>query len=206
MLKNELINSRRQCLGSNMNYSFMDKNPSYAKYKIGRYTYGNPRIEDCWNHPVILEIGSFCSIAGGVTIWLGGNHHTEWVSTSNLNDYFNYDTNRHTRPRFYQTGAKGNVIIGNDVWIGLDATILSGVAIGDGAVVGAKAVVASNIPSYSIAVGNPARVIKKRFTDEEIQKLLNIRWWNWDDEKIKENIPLILNKDISGFISKFDGG
>jgi len=188
-----------------MNYSFMDKNPKYAKHKIGRYTYGDPRIEDCWCHPgVILQIGSFCSIARGVTIWLGGNHHTEWVSTSNLNDYFNYDPNKHTRSRFYQTGAKGSVFIGNDVWIGSDVTILSGITIGDGAVIGAKAVVAKSIPPYCISAGNPCRVMKKRFADNQIESLMKIKWWNWDDEKIKDNIPLILNKDIDAFISKFE--
>lgn len=205
MLKNVLINLLQYCFDNTMNYSFMNKNPQYAKHKIGRYTYGTPRIEDCWNHPVTLTIGSFCSIANGVTIWLGGNHHNEWVSTSNLNDYFNYDPNKHTRRRFYQTGVKGDIIIGNDVWIGSDATILSGLTIGDGAVVGAKSVVANNIPPYSVAVGNPARVVKKRFTDEQIQKLLEIKWWNWDEEKIKVNIPLILSSNIDDFISKCKG-
>jgi len=131
-----------------MKYSFMDKNPNYAKYKIGRYTYGDPRIEDCWNHKdITLEIGSFCSIARGVTIWLGGNHHSEWVSTAPLNDIFGYDPNRQTNRKYHQTGAKGSVIIGNDVWIGADATILSGVTIGDGAIIGAKSVVSKISPS-----------------------------------------------------------
>lgn len=186
-----------------MNYSFMNKNPQYAKYKIGRYTYGDPRVEDCWGHPgVTLEIGSFCSIARGVKIWLGGNHHTEWISTSNLNDYFQYDTNRGTRSKFYQTGAKGSVIIGNDVWIGEDAIILSGVTIGDGAIIGTKSVVSKSVPPYCVAAGNPARVVRKRFTDEQIKGLLKIQWWNWSDDKIKENIPFILSSKLDEFISR----
>lgn len=186
-----------------MRYSFMNQNAAYAKYKIGRYTYGDPRVEDCWNHPgVTLEIGSFCSIARGVVIWLGGNHHTEWISTSNLNDYFPCAA-AVPRPKYYQTGAKGSVIIGNDVWIGTDVTILSGVTIGDGAVIGAKAVVAKSIPPYCVAVGNPAKVVRARFSEEQIQKLLKIKWWDWEDNKIKENIPLILSSNIDEFLSKF---
>jgi len=182
----------------------MNKNPKYAKYKIGRYTYGTPRIEDCWNHPgVILQIGSFCSIANGVTIWLGGNHHTEWISTSNLNDYFNYDSNRSTRSKFYQTGAKGSVIIGNDVWIGSNVIILSGVTIGDGVCIGTNAVVAKSLPPYCVAVGNPAKAVRERFSEEQKNKLLEIKWWEWEDNKIKENIPLILSDKIDEFILKF---
>lgn len=189
-----------------MGFNFMDKDNRYAKYKIGRWTYGDPRVEDCWGHAgVTLQIGSFCSIARGVTIWLGGNHHNEWVSTSPLNHFLFYDGGRGSSHRFDQTGTKGSVIIGNDVWIGAEATILSGVTIGDGAIIGAKAVVGSNVPPYTVAVGNPVRVAKKRFTDEQIEKLLKISWWNWDDSKIKENIPLILNKDIQAFIDKNGG-
>jgi len=185
-----------------MSYNFMKKDPRYASYEVGRWTYGDPRIEQ-WNHEgVTLKIGSFSSIARGVTIWLGGNHHGEWVSTSNLNDYFAYNANRRTNRKFCQVGTKGSVIIGNDVWIGCEATLLSGITIGDGAIIGARAVVAKSIPSYSVAVGNPARVVKKRFTDEQIKALLEIQWWNWDDAKIKEYIPLILNEDVDGFISK----
>lgn len=185
-----------------MAFNFMDKDSRYSKYKIGRFTYGDPRVEDWWGHAgVTLEIGSFCSIAKGVVIWLGGNHHKEWVSTSPLNHFLGYDGGK-SRHRFDQTGTNGSVIIGNDVWIGSGATIYSGVTIGDGAIIGGCAVVSKDVPPYSIAVGNPAKSDRLRFLPEQIQKLLKIQWWNWDDNKIKENIPLILNNNIDGFISK----
>ena len=189
-----------------MGFNFMAKDARYAKYKIGRWTYGDPKIEDYWNHAgVTLEIGSFCSFSRGVSIWLGGNHHSEWISTSPLNHFLSYDSNRHSKHKFDQVGSKGSVIIGNDVWVGTDATIFSGVTIGDGAIIGANAVVASNISPYCIVVGNPAKITKKRFTNEQIDKLLKIAWWNWEDNKIKENIPLILNDNIDVFINKHGG-
>ena len=185
-----------------MNYHFMNKNPSYSKHKIGRYTYGDPRIEgDTGNPSIILQIGSFCSIARGVSIWLGGNHHNEWVSTSVLNDYLVYDGGG-SRHRFDQISSDGSVIIGNDVWMGVDVTVLSGVKIGDGATIGMKAVVSKDVPPYCVAVGNLAKVVKKRFTDEQIQKLLDIKWWNWDDAKIKINIPMILSPNVDDFITQ----
>ena len=179
-----------------MALSFMDKDKRCSKYKIGRHTYGTPRVEDCWNNDgVTLQIGSFCSIARDVTIWLGGNHRTEWISTSPLNYILDYGNKK-----FNQTSTKGSVIIGNDVWIGAETTILSGVVMGDGVVIGAGSVVASGIPSYCVAAGNPAKVVRKRFSDGQIQRLLEIQWWNWDDNKIKENIPSILSDNIDGFI------
>ena len=183
----------------------MNKDPRYAKYKIGRWTYGDPKIEDHWGHNgVTLTIGSFCSIAKGVTIWLGGNHHNEWISTSPLNHFLHYDDNKHTCHRFDQTGTKGSVVIGNDVWIGAEVTIFSGVIIGDGSIIGAKSVVAKNIPPYCVAVGNPVKIVKKRFSDCVIEKLLSIRWWDWDDEKIRQNIPLILGGDINQFVKEHE--
>ena len=183
-----------------MHFNFMNKNPCYTKYKIGKFTYGEPVVEDWWKHPgVTLQIGNFCSISKRVTIWLGGNHRIEWISTSPLNHFLGYE-NSH---KFDQISTKGSVIIENDVWIGADAVILSGVNIGDGAVIGARAVVSKSIPPYGIAVGNPAKTVKKRFTDEQINSLLKIQWWNWDDEKIKVNIPYILNNNIEEFIKKF---
>jgi len=176
-------------------FNFMDKDANYSSYKIGRGSFGTPRIEKWKINCGTLEIGNFCSIARNVTIFLGGDHHTEWVTTSVVSDYLGI--------RGYpQVRTDGNVIIGNDVWIGTEAFILSGLKIGDGAVIGARAVVAKDVPPYSVVVGNPARVVKKRFSEDIINKLLKIEWWKWDDEKIKENIHLIMSPNIEEFIKR----
>ena len=91
---------------------------------------------------------------------------------------------------------KGDTIIGNDIWIGQNVTILPGVHIGDGAIIGANSVVGSDIPPYTIAVGNPCRVIKKRFDDKTIEKLLNLKWWDYPIETIEQNIDKLFNGNI----------
>lgn len=91
---------------------------------------------------------------------------------------------------------KGDTIVGNDVWFGQNVTVMPGVHIGDGAIIGANSVVASDIPPYAVAVGNPARVVKKRFDDETISKLLDLKWWDWDIEKISDNIEKLISRNI----------
>lgn len=164
----------------------------------GQETYGVPKVE-IYDNTAKLQIGKYCSIAGGCKIILGGNHHTRWAST-----YAFYQ-----EPQFFPNFSKlnvensvrrGDVIIGNDVWIGRDVLILSGAVIEDGAVIGAGSVVAGRIPAYSIAVGNPCKVIKYRFNPEQIKSLQEIAWWNWSHDKINDNIHLICNEDIDLFI------
>jgi virginiamycin A acetyltransferase len=92
---------------------------------------------------------------------------------------------------------KGDIVIGNDVWIGYQATILSGVTVGHGAIIGSKSVVASDVPPYSIVAGNPARIIRKRFDEETIEKLLALAWWDWDLEKITKNVAHLTGNDVS---------
>ena len=164
---------------------------------IGDFTYGNPRVLD-WGDGTRLIVGKFCSIADDVTVFLGGEHRGDWVTTypfpafkSKWPTAKNVDGHPKT---------KGDVIVGNDVWIGYGALILSGVKIGDGAVIGAKAVITSDVRPYAVVVGNPGREIKRRFSDEIVEELLRIKWWDWPHEKISENMKLLCSGDIMQFI------
>jgi len=131
--------------------------PLRDRFSVGRGTYGEPAVLS-WGGPSTLRVGSFCSIAEGVVIFLGGgNHRHDWITT------YPFSVFRESAKAIAgQMQTKGDVIIGNDVWIGASAVILSGVSIGDGAVIGAYAVVSKSVPAYTVAVGNPARPVRKR--------------------------------------------
>jgi chloramphenicol O-acetyltransferase type B len=166
--------------------------PSDPRIKVGRFTYGNPRIM-IWTEHESLTVGSFCSIADNVTIFAGGEHNHNWATTYPLRIAFNSPmANIDGHP-----ASKGPTVIGNDVWIGYGATIMSGVVIGDGAVIGAQSVVTKDIPPYAICVGNPATVKKMRFDSKTIEKLQALCWWNWSIEKIKLNLHVLCNDDLS---------
>jgi len=143
---------------------------------VGKHTYGHGKIDvKKWNDNNKILIGSFCSIADKCVIFLGGNHRTDWVTT-----YPFGHINQHIFDSFNGIGhpaSNGDVVIGNDVWIGCNVTIMSGVNIGDGAVIAANSHVVKNVKPYEIIGGNPAKHIKYRFNDEIIEKLLKIRWW-----------------------------
>ncbi|MFH1021256.1 MAG: DapH/DapD/GlmU-related protein [Pseudomonadota bacterium] len=168
----------------------------YPQHEIGRGTYGSPGILS-WNEGAALRIGAFCSIADGVQIFLGGEHRLDWVSTYPFSVLWEKGKQISGHP-----DTKGDVIIGNDVWIGREAVILSGVTIGDGAVIGARAVITKDVPPYAIVAGNPARLIRKRFSDEVIQQLLALKWWAWPDEEIGRMLPSILSADVEAFLAK----
>ncbi len=173
-----------------------DIQSAYPQYKIGKHTYGHPRIYS-WEEGAQFKIGAFCSISSGVKIFLGGEHRIDWVSTYPFN--YLWKSARHFKGH---PCTKGDIIIGNDVWIGAGAVILSGVTIGDGAVIGTNAVVTKDIPAYAIAAGNPAKVVKMRFDRETIQDLLKIKWWEWEDAQIQRFLPLMLDTDIDQFLKK----
>lgn len=179
---------------------FYTKEPlESTRYIIGEYTYGHPKIYD-WGGETNLIIGKYTSIADGVTILLGGNHRMDWVTTypfSALADKWPEAADIKGHP-----WSKGDVVIGNDVWLGNGVTILSGVNIGDGAVVAARSVVVKDVEPYAVVGGNPAKEIKKRFSKKTIKELQKIQWWNWDEEKIKNNVTLLCSVDCKEFIRK----
>lgn len=162
---------------------------------VGRHTYGTPAIIWYKGDKNKVVIGSYCSIADDVTIFVGGNHRTDWLTTYPLR----YMGGLVDEPEEGVVCSKGDVIIGSDVWIGYGATILSGVAIGHGAVVGARAVVAKPVPPYAIVVGNPGRVAGKRFSDEQIKRLLEIKWWDWPPEIVLANASLLCGSEVEKF-------
>jgi acetyltransferase-like isoleucine patch superfamily enzyme len=162
-------------------------------YIIGDYTYGHPKVLYD-NGGANLEIGKYCSIAEGVSIFLGGNHRQDWITTYPfpwLPQYF--PELSHIKNH---TSTKGSVIIENDVWIGQNASVLSGVTIENGAVIAASSVVTKNIGPYEIWGGNPAKFIKKRFTDEVIAELQEIKWWENDLDSIMKNGEILMSSDI----------
>jgi chloramphenicol O-acetyltransferase type B len=163
-------------------------------YTIGRGSYGEPEILD-WDDGTSLHIGNFCSISADVKIFLGGDHRPDWVTMFPFPAFWT-DIPSDTACR----RTKGNVIIEHDVWIGRSATILSGVTLGTGCVIGANAVVSKDIPPYAIAVGNPAKIVRKRFSDDVIARLLETRWWEWPDEMLRKAMPLLLSSDLEGFL------
>jgi len=141
-------------------------------------------------------VGNFCSIAAGVMAIILNDHHTEWISTYPFLKALGWSAPNPVRRQ------NPHIKIGNDVWIGQNAVLLEGTDIRDGSVIGSYSVVVGEIPEYSVAVGNPAKVVKERFPRYYINALLEIEWWNWPDEKIKEYAPLLCSSDINGFLAK----
>ncbi len=166
---------------------------------FGKYTYGKPNV--LWeNKDAKLSIGKFCSIANNVNIYLGGNHRADWVTTYPFGHIYTNAFNQFNGVGHPST--KGDVIIGNDVWISNNVTIMSGVTIGDGSIIANNSHVVQNVEPYSLVGGNPAKLIKYRFTQEQIDKLLEIKWWDWDDNKINKFTPLMCNDNIEEFINQ----
>lgn len=181
--------------------------------EIGDYTIYNDFVHDpcdfeknnvLYHYPINgdkLIIGKFCSIACGAKfLFTSGNH-----SLKSLSNY--------TFPVFYEEWEldsskicdawdnKGNIVIGNDVWVGYEAVIMSGVKIGNGAIIGTRAVVTKDVPPYTIVGGVPAKPIRSRFDDTIIKKLVALRWWDWDSEKIRRSISAIQSGDIENLMN-----
>ena len=173
----------------------MKENRKYANYKIGEYSYGYPIILTWGTENESLTVGKFCSFADNVTILLGGEHRSDWLTTYPFNALFKEFSSFRGHPK-----SKGSVEIGNDVWVGCNAIILSGVKIGDGAIVGAGSVVTKDVPAYAIVAGNPAKIIRMRFSDSVIEELLKIKWWDWSFERIRKNMHLMLSPNFEQLV------
>ncbi|SFD25017.1 CatB-related O-acetyltransferase [Flavobacterium phragmitis] len=168
--------------------------------KVGKYTYGLENISLFWGAWDDVTIGSFCSIAIGLKLFLGGNHRADWITT-----YPFGHIHQDVFDKFLGNGhpaTNGGITIGNDVWISSNVTIMSGVTIGDGAIIAANSHVVKNVEPYSIVGGNPAKFIKYRFSKEQIDELLKIKWWEWDDEKINQECSMLCNENLGSFIRK----
>lgn len=174
-----------------MNYAFI---PPTVFDKIGNYSFTG--TVDAYFNPHV-EIGNFTSIAS--PLYLHGDTEHPCVFNPSLVSTFPFGDKWSIN--YPKASSKGKIIIGSDVWIGESVTILSGVTIGDGCIIGSRSVIAKNIPPFAIVVGNPAKVRRFRFSREIVQKLLKIKWWNWEKEKIVENLELM--KDIYKFVDKY---
>lgn len=179
--------------------------------EVGDYTYYDDFVNDprdfqynnvLYHYPQCnhdkLKIGKFCSIACGAKfIFNAANHKLDSLSTYPFPVFFEeWQLPVDVDSISQAWDNHGDIIIGNDVWIGYEAVIMSGVKIGDGAIIGTKAVVTKDVEPYTIVGGIPAKEIRKRFDDETISKLKEICWWDWDYEKIKSNIQAITSGDI----------
>lgn len=144
-----------------------------------------------------LVIGKFCALASGVTFIMGSaNHRMSSISTYPFN-VFGGAWAENTPSHLSQLPFKGDIVIGNDVWIGRNSVIMSGVHIGDGAIIAAYSVVTKNVAPYTIVGGNPATVIKKRFDEELIALLLELQWWNFSPEELVDFLPTLCNSDLN---------
>lgn len=176
--------------------------------QIGDYTIYNDFVHDpreflknnvLYHYPINkdrLIIGKFCSIACGAKfLFNSANHKMASLSTYTFPLFFEeWGLEKENVAQAWDQ--KGDIIIGNDVWIGYEAVILSGVTIGDGAVIGCRAVVTKDVPPYTIVGGVPAKPIRKRFDEETIKELQKIKWWDWPEEKIAGKIPAIQAGDL----------
>lgn len=177
---------------------------------IGDYTYyDDPEDSENFERRVLyhypfmgdkLIMGKFCAIARGVTFIMNGANHSMAGFSTYPFGIFGHDWARviPTAEESY----KGDTVVGNDVWLGYDATVMPGVSIGHGAIVAAKAVVTRDVPPYAIVGGNPARVIRLRFPEDVIEALLAIAWWDWELDKITRNLEYIVGADLEALRSR----
>ncbi len=177
--------------------------------EVGEYTIYNDFARDprdfeknnvLYHYPINgdrLVIGKFCSIACGAKfLFTSGNHTMKSLANYTFPIFFD-EWGLDVKDICRAWDNKGDTVVGNDVWIGYEAVVLSGVTIGDGAVIGARAVVTRDVPPYTVVGGVPARPIRRRFDDATVERLEALRWWDWDEAKIQRNIPLIQSGNLA---------
>lgn len=177
--------------------------------EVGEYTIYNDFARDprdfeknnvLYHYPINgdrLVIGKFCSIACGAKfLFTSGNHTMKSLANYTFPIFFD-EWGLDAKDICRAWDNKGDTVVGNDVWIGYEAVVLSGVTIGDGAVIGARAVVTRDVPPYTVVGGVPARPIRRRFDDATVERLEALRWWDWDEARIQRNIPLIQSGNLA---------
>jgi acetyltransferase-like isoleucine patch superfamily enzyme len=168
--------------------------------RIGRHSYGRPRVDVYRGSEARVEIGAFCSIGPDVRIVTGGVHPPDRVSTFPFRVKMGL-------PGAYADGVPstdGDVTIGPDVWVGTGVTILSGVTVGAGAVIATGAVVTRDVEPYAVVAGIPARMVRHRFTPVQVEALLRIRWWDWPDDVIRTRVDDLSGGTVEAFIERYD--
>jgi acetyltransferase-like isoleucine patch superfamily enzyme len=166
----------------------------YPHYEIGTATYGMPVVHDL-NEGTTLKIGAYSSIGHNVQIFLGGHHRIDWVSSYPFPGFF-----EEARAIKDYGGSRGNVIVGSDVWLCANCSILSGVTVGHGAVVANGAMVTRDVPPYAVVAGNPAKIIKWRFDENTRLAMLEYAWWEWPESEIRQITHLLCSENTESFI------
>lgn len=168
----------------------------YPQYEIGEGSYGGLRVMG-WDDKTQLRVGKFCSFSYDVQVLLGGEHRVDWATTYPFSSLPEWPEAAGIEGH---PATRGDVIIGNDVWVGAGVMLLSGTELGDGCVVAARSVVTGLIAPYSIVGGNPCRFLKWRFPEPVRAALVAMRWWDWPRDKLAAALPLMLSRDVEKFI------
>jgi acetyltransferase-like isoleucine patch superfamily enzyme len=165
--------------------------PTHAPVRLLQYgpTDGEP-----------IRIGKYSALNHHAQVFHGGQHRADWISVANIR----WDGPRTGLPPAGSPTSRGPVVIGNDVHIGWDAVVFSGITIGDGAVIGARAVVVNDVEPYAVMLGNPARQVGWRFDEQTREALLRIRWWDWPEDVVNARIDELLSADVATFVAKYD--
>ncbi len=165
---------------------------------MGTQSYGDPLVLAYEGDTARVTVGAYCSLGQDVTFMVGGAHRVDWVST------FPFRA-RYGMPGAFTDGhpaTRGDIVVGSDVWIARDALVLSGVTVGHGAVVASRSVVTKDVRPYAVVAGNPAREVRRRFPDEQIDALLRIAWWDWPEGRVLEHVDSLCAGDVDAFIRR----